>query len=167
MPLAGLSSSPLKFSFTVRYTDELLARLCKPIESLDLPPVDRLGIQGDAFAVARAGMLPTTRVLNLLNSYKNEENYTVFCDLTTNLGNLATLLGSTEYYPTFCTYAASLYENVCLSVQTDLRLCLTTLLVADCFQSWMGCQGRRGPSRLPCQDLGSCCCRQIWCKFLP
>jgi aminopeptidase N len=41
--------------YRVRYTDELLNRLRRPIEALELSPTDRLGIQGDAFALARAG----------------------------------------------------------------------------------------------------------------
>jgi puromycin-sensitive aminopeptidase len=96
----------------VRYTDELLNRLRKPIESLELPPADRLGIEGDAFALARAGMLPTTHVLALLAAYKSEENYTVYSDLTANLGDLATIVSATDYYPTFSRYAASLFESV-------------------------------------------------------
>lgn len=107
--------------YRVRYTDELLNRLRAPIESLELPPADRLGIQGDAFALARAGMLPTTHVLSLLSAFKNEENYTVYSDLSANIGDLATVVSATDYYPSFTRYAASLYENIVNKVGWDAK----------------------------------------------
>ena len=42
--------------FRVRYSDELLVQLGEAIESLLLAPVDRLGVQSDAFALAKAGI---------------------------------------------------------------------------------------------------------------
>jgi len=37
----------------VRYSDELLAQLGDAIESMQLAPVDRLGVQSDCFALAK------------------------------------------------------------------------------------------------------------------
>lgn len=107
--------------YRVRYTDELLNRLRNPIESLQLSAADRLGIEGDAFALARAGMLPTAHVLSLLSAYKHEENYTVFCDLTTNLGEFSNIISGTKCYTHFTNYAASLFENVANKVGWDTK----------------------------------------------
>ena len=51
---------------------ELLSRVREALQSRVLAATDRLGIQGDAFALARAGQLPTTHVLSLLDAYKCE-----------------------------------------------------------------------------------------------
>jgi puromycin-sensitive aminopeptidase len=66
-------------------------------------------------------MLPTTHVLSLLSAFKNEENYTVYSDLSANIGDLATVVSATDYYPSFTRYAASLYENVCIQIEPLLQ----------------------------------------------
>ena len=74
--------------FRVRYSDEMLAQLGDSIESLKLCPVDRLGVQSDAFALAKAGQLPTDRALALAVKYVNETDFTVWSDLAGSLGDV-------------------------------------------------------------------------------
>ena len=74
--------------FRVRYSDEMLAALGESIESLKLSPVDRLGVQSDAFALAKAGQLPTDRALALAVKYVNETDFTVWSDLAGSLGDV-------------------------------------------------------------------------------
>ena len=72
----------------IRYSDELLAQLGEAIESMQLSPVDRLGVQSDAFALAKAGQLPTDRALALAVKYVNEQDFTVWSDLAGSLGDV-------------------------------------------------------------------------------
>ena len=74
--------------FRIRYSDELLAQLGQAIESMQLSPVDRLGVQSDAFALAKAGQLPTDRALALAVKYVNEQDFTVWSDLAGSLGDV-------------------------------------------------------------------------------
>ena len=72
----------------MRYSDELLVQLGEAIESMQLAPVDRLGVQSDAFALAKAGQLATDRALGLAVKYVNEEDFTVWSDLAGSLGDI-------------------------------------------------------------------------------
>ena len=74
--------------YRIRYSDELLACLGDAIESIKLSPVDRLGVQSDAFALAKAGQLPTDRALALATRYINEQDFTVWSDLAGSLGDV-------------------------------------------------------------------------------
>ncbi len=79
--------------------------------------VDRLGIQSDAFALAKAGLIPThevrctliaywdlkrfyfgnltwdyvSKVLSLLEAYENEKDYTIWSDISTNLDSITSV----------------------------------------------------------------------------
>lgn len=48
--------------YRVRYTPEMLAQLIPAIRAKTLPPLDRLGVVDDLFALVRAGQSSTTDV---------------------------------------------------------------------------------------------------------
>jgi len=56
--------------YRVKYSPELLERVIAALHSGALAATDRLGVQGDAFALASSGQLQTTQVLPLLDAYK-------------------------------------------------------------------------------------------------
>jgi len=74
--------------YRIRYSDTLLAQLGDAVEQLALPAVDRLGVQSDAFALAKAGLLPTDKALALAAKYENEEDFTVWNDLAASLSDV-------------------------------------------------------------------------------
>ena len=78
--------------YRVNYNRRGWERLITPIESLELPAADRLGIQNDAFGLSMAGMLPVTQFLTLAQAYKNETDASVWGDLVSNLGSLDSIL---------------------------------------------------------------------------
>ena len=85
--------NPLQTGFyRVKYPPEELERLQVPIRDLALPPADRLGIQNDAYALARAGHIQATQFLEIARAYVNETDATVCSDLATNLGAVDVLL---------------------------------------------------------------------------
>ncbi|HEV7423827.1 MAG TPA: M1 family metallopeptidase, partial [Candidatus Paceibacterota bacterium] len=78
--------------FRTAYSKELLEKLKMPIEKKILPSWDRLGIIRDLFALAEAGIVPTTDALEFLSVYKNEDNYAVWVEIATGLGRLEQIL---------------------------------------------------------------------------
>ena len=98
--------------YRVNYPPALWSKLNPTIESLTLPPADRLGVQNDAFALTRAGLLSSTQVLELAEAYKNETDYTVWADLSTNLNELSLLLSQEPSHKLFRAFARNLYSPV-------------------------------------------------------
>lgn len=52
---------------------------------------DRLQLQSDTFALCKAGYAPITDYFELLNSYKNEGDYSVMTNILSNLGDISLL----------------------------------------------------------------------------
>jgi puromycin-sensitive aminopeptidase len=107
--------------YRVKYPDTMLAKIRPAITNFTLSAVDRLGIQGDAFALARAGMGSTTNVLELLEAYRAENDYTVLMDMSTNLGDLSLIVQHLGAYDIFKRYARSLFEKVGEDVGWDVK----------------------------------------------
>ena len=96
--------------YRVNYAREDWERLAAPIESLELPADDRLGVQNDAYALSRAGLLPVTRFLTLAQAYANETDASVWSDLSSNLGDLDTLLADEPYHDAFEALARGVFQ---------------------------------------------------------
>ncbi|KAM8947367.1 puromycin-sensitive aminopeptidase [Pelodytes ibericus] len=84
--------------YRTQYSPTMLESLLPGIRDLSLQPVDRLGLQNDLFSLARAGIISTVAVLKVMEAFVNEPNYTVWNDLSSNLGVLSTLLSHTEFH---------------------------------------------------------------------
>lgn len=78
--------------FRVNYTSDDWQRLAPAIRSRELPANDRLGIQNDAYALSRAGLLPITQFLELAGSYVGETDASVWSDLASNLRDIEQLI---------------------------------------------------------------------------
>ena len=98
--------------YRVRYDEEEWARFIPAIESLELPAADRLGLQSDAFALVRAGLLPATQFLRLTQAYQNEQDYGVWADLAANLRQLDLLLSGEVYSSQFQTLGRELLRPI-------------------------------------------------------
>ena len=90
--------------YRVQYPQEELARLIPAVEALELPAADRLGLQDDIYALARAGLVPATQFLDLVQAYRNEREYGVWADLSTNLRGMAHLITREPFYRQFQTF---------------------------------------------------------------
>eukprot|EP01100_Stratorugosa_tubuloviscum_P002329 TRINITY_DN1544_c0_g2_i1.p1 TRINITY_DN1544_c0_g2~~TRINITY_DN1544_c0_g2_i1.p1 ORF type:complete len:897 (+),score=492.54 TRINITY_DN1544_c0_g2_i1:157-2847(+) len=82
--------------YRIKYSDELANKLHTALEQKSFKGSDRLGIQNDAFALAKAGFQSTTQALDLAKSYSIERNYAVFLDLLYNIADLRVLLQPDE-----------------------------------------------------------------------
>ncbi|ESO88043.1 hypothetical protein LOTGIDRAFT_204438 [Lottia gigantea] len=107
--------------YRVQYSSEALDRLIPAIKDKTLPPRDRLGLESDLFALARAGMISTVDVLKVAQAYINEDNYTVWSDLSTNLSSIAILLQYTDSYPQFQTFIRDLFRPISQKVGWDTK----------------------------------------------
>ncbi|CAF0924682.1 unnamed protein product [Didymodactylos carnosus] len=84
--------------YRVKYESKTLERLNEPISSKVLSPQDRLMIQNDVAALCNAGHESFVDYLKLLRAYKNEDNFTVWKSIASNIGDLSTLLEYTNYF---------------------------------------------------------------------
>ncbi len=107
--------------YRVRYSSNDLQRLVEPIRSKSLTPIDRLGIQNDAFALSRAGIIPATDFLTIAEAYRQENNAPVCADLSSNLGGLDNLLSDEAYYGNFQAFSRSIFQQVAAQVGWDAK----------------------------------------------
>ena len=97
--------------YRVSYSPTELALLRPAISGLELPAVDRLGVQNDTYALSRAGYVPATEFLSLAEAYAGEVDATVWSDLAANLGGLGTLLADEPFYGRFEAFGRTLFRS--------------------------------------------------------
>ncbi|XP_017862194.1 PREDICTED: puromycin-sensitive aminopeptidase isoform X1 [Drosophila arizonae] len=107
--------------YRTRYSKDMLEKLMPAVESMQLPPLDRLGLIDDMFAMVQAGKASTVDVLRLVGSYRNETNYTVWTAITNSLTNLHILISHTDLMDDFNIFGRSLYEPVAARLGWERR----------------------------------------------
>ena len=105
--------------YRVQYTEEEWTRLMPAVESQELEAADRVGLQGDTNALARAGLIPATRFLDLAGSYRNEREFAVWADFGANLRQFDALLNREPYHSGLQAFARELLGPVALQVGWD------------------------------------------------
>ena len=98
--------------YRVKYESKTLARLNEPIAQKTISPQDRLMVQNDVAALCNAGHQSFVDYLNLLPSYKDEDNFTVWKAIASNVGDLSSLLKYTDYFDEFKTYLLSIFSSI-------------------------------------------------------
>lgn len=76
------------------------------LKNLSAP--DRLGLIRDSFDLAQSGNSPTTLALELALSYQDEEDYTVWSEITSHINQLDSLLNNEN----FTNYQRQLYKTI-------------------------------------------------------
>ncbi|XP_005990128.1 puromycin-sensitive aminopeptidase [Latimeria chalumnae] len=105
--------------YRIQYSPPMLESLLPGIRDLSLLPVDRLGLQNDLFSLARAGIISTVEVLKVMEAFVNEPNYTVWSDLSCNLGVLSSLLAQAEHQDGIQEFIKDLFEPISLKLGWD------------------------------------------------
>lgn len=95
--------------YRTQYSSDMLDAIIPAIKDKVLPARDRLGLQCDLFALSRSGTVPCTDVLKVVEGYANEVDYTVWNDLSINLGHISILLQSTDYYDHYKEFSKKLF----------------------------------------------------------
>ena len=83
--------------YRVQYSPEMMKKLLPAIESKVIPPLDRLNIQDDLFALVQAGKASTVEILKLLDAYRNETEYPVWTSIISCLERINLLLAHTDF----------------------------------------------------------------------
>jgi len=71
--------------------------------------VDRLGVQADVFALAKAGLLPTSQFLDVAAALAKEVDYTVWNSLASNIGALQSLFAKETFAPQLRKFVEQLF----------------------------------------------------------
>ncbi len=95
--------------YRVNYSGDDWRRLAPAISSRELPATDRLGIQNDAYALSRAGLLPITQFLELAGSYSGETDASVWSDLASNLRDIEQLIAAEPVRPAYQKFGRELF----------------------------------------------------------
>ncbi len=107
--------------YRVRYSEDELERLKTPISNLTLPAQDRLGLQSDAYALAKAGHISATAYLSLVEAYSNETDASVAGDLAASLGALNNLLSDEEFHTAYQAFGRSVFKPIGERIGWDER----------------------------------------------
>ncbi|CAG7834519.1 unnamed protein product [Allacma fusca] len=98
--------------YRVSYSSEMLAQLIPAIKSKSLPALDRLNIVDDIFALVRAGKTSTAELLQLLEAFVNEDNYSVWTSIDNIIEKLALLFDNVDSLENLKAYGRRLYSRV-------------------------------------------------------
>lgn len=98
--------------YRVGYTSEMLEQLTAAVRDHTMLPRDRLGLQNDLFALARAGLASSVDVLKVAEGYSKEDDFTVWSDLSANLSTVSNIMQYTDSYDAYKRYGLSLYTPV-------------------------------------------------------
>lgn len=98
--------------YRVKYQSETLKRLNEAIADKSLSPQDRLMIQNDVAALCSAGHQSFVEYLKLALSYKEEDNFTVWKSIITNMHDLSTLLEYTDHFDQFNKYRLNVFSSI-------------------------------------------------------
>ena len=107
--------------YRVDYPAEDWEKLRNAVLALELPTIDRLGLQSDAYALARAGFTSATLFLSLVEAYEKETDATVWGNVSANLNGFETLLLDEPYLPEFDRFVRDLFRQIVGQVGWDAR----------------------------------------------
>ncbi|KAL5332209.1 peptidase family M1-domain-containing protein [Aspergillus crustosus] len=80
--------------YRTNYSPVRLEKLGKSLDSLSTE--DKIGLVGDAAALAVSGEGTTAALLSLLEGFKDEQNYLVWSQISTSVGNLRSVFSQNE-----------------------------------------------------------------------
>lgn len=96
--------------YRTQYPSEMLERLIPAVQDQSLPPLDRLGLLDNLFALVQAGCANTVEVLKLMKAYENEVNFTVWASITNILSKIDILISYTDYEDAFRRVSISFHQ---------------------------------------------------------
>ncbi|XP_014243033.1 puromycin-sensitive aminopeptidase [Cimex lectularius] len=98
--------------YRVSYPQCDLDRLIPAIKDMSLPPLDRLGLVDDLFALVQAGRCTTVQVLQVISAMQNEDNFTVWSIIANCLGKVSALLSNTDQTDNFKKFGVYLFKTI-------------------------------------------------------
>jgi puromycin-sensitive aminopeptidase len=107
--------------FRANYSPDEWRRLREAVRSKELPAVDRLGLQNDAYALMRSGLLSATVFLSLAEAFDRETDAPVWGDLAANLRGLEALLLDAPFVGTYREFVRSRFADIAGLVEWDAK----------------------------------------------
>ncbi|KAL3276182.1 hypothetical protein HHI36_020900 [Cryptolaemus montrouzieri] len=98
--------------YRTHYSQDMLERLTPALKNQTLPPLDRLGIIDDMFALVQAGHASTVQILKLLQAFEDETDYTVWSSICGILSRVSVLLSHTDCEEAFQVYQRNLLRKI-------------------------------------------------------
>lgn len=98
--------------YRVQYSNDHLAQFVEAIKNKTLPPLDRLGLQSDLFALVQAGRVPTIEAIKFMDAFVNENDFTVWSSIDDSLGKLNTLLSHTDFQENYRVWGRRLLAKI-------------------------------------------------------
>uniref|UniRef100_T1J5J3 Pleckstrin homology domain-containing family A member 8 n=1 Tax=Strigamia maritima TaxID=126957 RepID=T1J5J3_STRMM len=105
--------------YRVQYPTEILASFLPAIRDQTLPPLDRISLHDDLFALVQCGQSSTVDVLKLMEAFVNETNYNVWNCINDTAGHLSVLLSHTPHLNSFRAFGRRLFGPVSQLVGWD------------------------------------------------
>ncbi|KAK3914792.1 Puromycin-sensitive aminopeptidase [Frankliniella fusca] len=107
--------------YRVQYSSEMLENLMPAISNLSLPPIDRLGILDDLFALVQGGYCRTDKILELLQSMTKEDSCMVWSTMSSVMMKLKKLLeyASDTIQSSFMTFGRKLLTDIKQKISWD------------------------------------------------
>ncbi|KAI5696817.1 hypothetical protein M8J75_000551 [Diaphorina citri] len=96
--------------YRVKYPRETLAQFIPSVEDKSIPPLDRLSLLDDLFALAQVGEVSLVEVLKMIQSMTHEDNYTVWITICNCLQKIDLLLSNTEYHHLFYQFGVQILK---------------------------------------------------------
>lgn len=98
--------------YRTRYSQSALSLLLPAIKDHTLPPLDRLGLLDDLFAMVQAGHASTVEVLELMRAFQREDNFTVWSSIVNTLSKIGVLVSHLEFEDSFKAFGRNLFRDV-------------------------------------------------------
>lgn len=98
--------------FRTKYSEDMLKAFIPTIKDQTLPPSDRLSLLDDLFAMSFAGKTSAVQVLDFINAYKNETNFTVWSSICDCLGKFQLLFAHTDIIEHLNEFAIHLFTPI-------------------------------------------------------
>ena len=77
--------------FFVNYDSKMLNNLTKAVNEKKLSPLDCIGLLSDAYSLTKSGRMKTSQLLQLLQGFSNETEYTVIEEIYSSLSAINTI----------------------------------------------------------------------------
>ncbi|RWS12695.1 Puromycin-sensitive aminopeptidase-like protein [Dinothrombium tinctorium] len=98
--------------YRVHYPFDLLSQFVPAIKNKSLTSLDRLNLLNDLFAIVKSGRASTVQLLEFLEAFTDEDDYSVWLSIGDCLTELNTLLSHSTFHNLFMAYGRKLFSKM-------------------------------------------------------
>ncbi|XP_076169420.1 puromycin-sensitive aminopeptidase [Ptiloglossa arizonensis] len=94
------------------YSLDALSLLLPAVKDRALPPLDRLGLLDDLFAMVQAGHSSTVELLQFMQAFQKEDNFTVWSSIDNAIRKIGFLLSHLDFQDSFKEFGRNLMRDI-------------------------------------------------------